>query len=312
MKSNEGRIRSGMGGWTYAPWRETFYPKGLPQSRELEYASRQVTAIEINGTFYRTQKPESFAKWRDDTPDDFVFTLKAPRYATIRTTLAEAGPAIERFVESGLTELGPKLGAILWQLAPTKRFDAADVEAFLKLLPAKIGGRTARHVLEPRHESFLVPAFVKLAKAYNCALVFSDSDEYPSFGDVTADFVYARLMRSQSQIETGYSAPALDAWAKVARTFARGSEPKEFPRVDAASAKGGPRDVFVFFINGAKERAPAAARALLSRLGETPASADGDDAPAREAAAARASRPKSAKAAGAAAAQFRTGRGYKR
>ena len=264
--SSEGRIRAGMGGWTYAPWRKTFYPKGLTQSRELEYASRQVTAIEINGTFYRTQKPETFAKWRDETPDGFVFAVKAPRYATNRTILGEAGPSIERFVESGLTELGAKLGPILWQFAPTKRYDPADFENFLKCLPTKIGGRKARHALEPRHESFLVPGFVALARKYGCALVFSDSDEYPSLGDVTADFVYARLMRAQAPLKTGYSEPALDAWAKVARTFARGSEPKEFPRVDKPAPKAGPRDVYVFFINGAKERAPAAACALLSRL----------------------------------------------
>lgn len=268
-KTKEGRIRAGMGGWTYAPWRKTFYPKGVSQARELEYASRHVTAIEINGTFYRTQKPETFAKWRDATPDDFVFAVKAPRYATIRKVLGDAGPAIERFVESGLAELGAKLGPLLWQFAPTKRYDASELETFLKLLPARIGGRKARHVLEPRHASFLVPGFVALARRYNCAVVFSDSEEYPSFGDVTADFVYARLMRSHAAIKTGYSAPALDAWAKVAQTFARGSEPNEFPRVDRASPKTGPRDVYMIFINGAKERAPLAAQALLSRIKQT-------------------------------------------
>lgn len=262
----EGRIRVGIGGWTYAPWRKTFYPKGLTQARELEYASRQMTAIEINGTFYRTQKPESFAKWRNETPDDFVFSVKAPRYATIRRVLAEAGPSIGHFVESGLSELGPKLGPILWQFAPTKRYDAEDLEAFLKLLPAEIGGRPARHVLEPRHASFVDRTFIELARHYRCAVIFTDSTEHPAFGDVTAPFVYARLVRSQASIKTGYAAPALDAWTKVARTFARGSEPKEFPRIDKAAAKSGPRDVFVFFINGAKERAPAAACELLTRL----------------------------------------------
>ena len=269
----EGRIRVGVGGWTYEPWRKTFYPKGLAQARELEYASRQITAIEINGTFYRTQKPESFAKWRDETPEDFVFSLKAPRYTTIRKALGEAGAGIEAFVASGLTELREKLGPILWQFAPFKRFAPEEFETFLKLLPREIGGRPARHVLEPRHESFLSSEFIALARRYNCAIVFSDSEEYPSIGDVTADFVYWRLMRSQASIETGYSAPALEAWAKVARTFARGSEPKEFPRVAEPIPKGGPRDVFVFFINGAKERAPAAACALLSCLGERPVSA---------------------------------------
>lgn len=266
MTRTEGRIRAGMGGWTYEPWRDNFYPKGLPHARELEYASRQVTAIEINGTFYRTQKPETFAKWRDETPADFAFALKAPRYATIRKVLGEAGPAIERFVESGLAELGPKLGPILWQFAPTKRFEPEDFEAFLKLLPAKIGGRKAQHALEPRHASFLNTEFIALARRYRCASVFTDSDEYPAIGDITGEFVYARLVRAQGDIATGYSTPALDAWAKVAHTFARGSEPKEFPRVGKESAKAGPRDVYVFFINGAKERAPSAACAFLERL----------------------------------------------
>jgi uncharacterized protein YecE (DUF72 family) len=256
----------GIGGWTYEPWRKNFYPEGLPHARELEYASRHVTAIEINGTFYRTQKPESFARWRDETPDDFVFCVKAPRYSTVRKVLGEAHEAIERFVASGLAELGPKLGAILWQFAPTKRFDPEDFEAFLKLLPREIGGIRARHAVEPRHESFRTPEFVKLVRRYDAAIVFTDSDEYPVFGDVTSDFVYARLVRSEAGVKTGYTAVALDAWAKIARTFARGSEPKEFARVDAAAAPAKARDVFVFFINGAKERAPAAAEALLQRL----------------------------------------------
>jgi uncharacterized protein YecE (DUF72 family) len=256
-----------MGGWTYPPWRETFYPEGLVQARELEYASRQVTAIEINGTFYRLQKPESFAKWRDATPDDFVFSVKAPRYATVRKVLSEAGESIERFVASGVGELGEKLGPVLWQFAPTKRFDAEDFEGFLKLLPREIGGRKARHALEPRHESFMTPAFVELAKRYGAGIVYTDSDEYPSIGDITADFVYARLVRAEAEVKTGYNSVALDAWAKIAKTLARGSEPAEFPRVDKPLKKGGARDVFVFFINGAKERAPAAAQALIERLG---------------------------------------------
>ena len=264
---NEGRIRVGIGGWTYERWRKTFYPDDLTQARELEYASRQVTAIEINGTFYRLQKPETFARWRDQTPDDFVFSVKAPRYATMRKVLGEAGEAIERFVASGLAELGPKLGPLLWQFAPTKRFDAEDIEAFLKLLPGKIAGRPARHVLEPRHASFATAEFVNLARKHGAAIVYTDSDEYPSIGDVTADFVYARLMRAQSSVKTGYSSVALDVWTKIARTFARGSEPAEFPRL-ANGRKSGARDVFVFFINGAKERAPAAACALLARLKE--------------------------------------------
>jgi uncharacterized protein YecE (DUF72 family) len=266
QRSKTGRIRVGVGGWTYEPWRKTFYPKDLTQARELEYASRQLSAIEINGTFYRTQKPESFAKWRDQTPEDFVFSVKAPRYATIRTVLADAGEAIDRFVQSGLAELGSKLGPILWQLAPTKRFDAKDLEGFLKLLPRKIAARPARHVLEPRHESFKDREFIALAREYGTAIVFTDSEKYPNFGDVTSDFIYARLVRAQAPIKTGYNAVALDAWAKIACTFARGSEPKEFPRIDNARTETRARDVFAFFINGAKERAPAAAQALLQRL----------------------------------------------
>jgi uncharacterized protein YecE (DUF72 family) len=265
--SKEGRIRVGVGGWTFEPWRKNFYPEGLAQTRELEYASRQLTAIEINGTFYRLQKPEYFAKWRDQTPDDFVFTVKAPRYATIRKVLGDAGESIERFIASGPGELGQKLGPILWQFHPTKRFDPADLEAFLKLLPQKIGGRRARHALEPRHESFKSPDFVALARRYGAAIVYTDSDEYASIGDMTADFVYARLVRAQASLKTGYQPIALEAWAKIAKTLARGSEPAEFPRVDKPGKKSGARDVFVFFINGAKERAPAAAQALLSKLG---------------------------------------------
>ena len=258
----------GIGGWTYEPWRANFYPKGLPHARELEYASRHVTAIEINGTFYRTQKPESFAKWRDETPEGFVFSVKAPRYATLRKVLGEAGPAIELFVKSGLAELRDRLGPLLWQFAPTKRYERDDIEAFLRLLPKEIGGRPVRNVLEPRHESFVDAGFVELARRYGCAIVFTDSTEHPSFGDVTSDFVYARLVRSEAAIPTGYAAPALDAWAKVASTFARGSEPKEFARITTSKPAATPRDVFVFFINGAKERAPAAAVELLSRLGK--------------------------------------------
>lgn len=262
----EGRIRVGIGGWTYEPWRETFYPEGLPHARELEYASRQVSAIEVNGTFYRAQKPETFARWRDETPDDFVFSVKAPRYATIRKVLAEAGPAIERFVESGPGALGEKLGPILWQLAPTKRFEADDLEAFFELLPARIGGRRARHVLEARHASFMCRDYLALAHRYRVATVFTDSDEYPSFADVTADFVYARLVRSQAALKTGYPKAALDAWTNAAKAWARGSELNDLPRIGKAAAKAAPRDVFIFFIDGAKERAPAAARELLSRV----------------------------------------------
>jgi uncharacterized protein YecE (DUF72 family) len=258
-----GRIRVGIGGWTYAPWRGSFYPAGLPQKRELEYASRQVTAIEINGTFYRTQAPASFAKWRDETPDDFVFTVKAPRYATHRTSLADAGSSIDRFMESGVLELGAKLGPILWQFAPTKRYDADDFERFLALLPRS---RALRHALEVRHASFMCADFIALARRYGVATVYTDSDKYPSYADVTADFVYARLMRSTSSVETGYTKDELDAWAGRVSSWARGGQPADLGAVVDGQPAHEPRDVYVFMIDGAKERAPAAAQTLLARL----------------------------------------------
>ena len=260
-------IRVGVGGWTYAPWRSTFYPEGLAHKRELEYASRKLTSIEINGTFYRTQTAASFAKWRDETPDDFVFSVKAPRYATNRSVLAEAGDSIERFFASGLSELGPKLGPILWQFSAFKRFEPEDFARFLELLPATLGERRMRHVLDVRHKSFAHPEFVALARAHEVAVGFGDTDECPSVADVTADFVYARLMRSVASEPTGYDAAALQGWAKRAETWQSGAEPDDLPRIGKpADKRGQPRDVFVYFISGAKERAPAAACALLSML----------------------------------------------
>lgn len=260
-------IRVGIGGWTYEPWRGVFYPKGLAQAKELTHASRAVTAIEINGTFYGSQKPASFRKWHDETPDDFVFSLKAPRFAVNRRVLAEAGESITRFFSSGVSELKGKLGPILWQFAATKQFDAADFGAFLALLPPEVDGIKLRHALEPRHASFATPEFVALARKANAAIVFADSVKYPAIADPSADFIYARLQDAQAEIETGYSPKALDQWAKHAMTWAEGGAPDAFPLV-APAAKARKRDVFVFFINGAKERAPAAAQALLQRLGK--------------------------------------------
>ncbi|MYN43161.1 DUF72 domain-containing protein [Duganella sp. FT109W] len=244
-------IRAGIGGWDFAPWRETFYPKEVPIKKQLEYASTQVTSIEINGTFYRTAKPEHFASWAEKTPDDFVFSVKASRYATNRKVLAEAGESIERFMDSGLTELGGKLGPILWQLAATKQFDPDDLEAFFKLLPAKLGKRKLQHVLDVRHDSFLNDDYLKLARKHKVATVITDSPKFPNFTELTADFVYARLMDAHSDIATGYSKPALKRWASQARAWQQ-------------QAKSG--QVYVYFINGAKERAPAAAQHLLSLL----------------------------------------------
>jgi uncharacterized protein YecE (DUF72 family) len=254
-----------VGGWTYEPWRETFYPPDLPVSRELEYASRQLTTLEINGTYYSTQKPATFAKWREQTPEGFVFSVKASRYTTNRRELATAGESIDRFLGSGLVELGPKLGPILWQFMPTKRFHAEDFEAFLQLLPQSVDGLPLRHVMDVRHDSFCCAEYLALARRYAVATVFADSDEYPSFADLTGEVVYARLMRSQSDLLTGYSPQALDRWAQAVRLWAAGGEP-DLPRVEGESPSHAPRDVYVLFISGAKERAPSAAMALLERL----------------------------------------------
>jgi uncharacterized protein YecE (DUF72 family) len=260
-------IRVGVGGWVYEPWRETFYPPGLPQKNELAYASRHLTSIEINGTFYGTQKPESFRKWAAETPVDFVFSLKGPRYATNRSRLAEAGPSIERFLASGITELGSKLGPILWQFAPNKRFDEEDFGAFLALLPKEFDGHPLRHAVEVRHESFRVPAFAALLRAQDIPVVYADSDEYPAFADVTGSFVYARLQRSVDSEPTGYSAPDLDRWAERCRAWADGGRPADLPCIEPRhSPRKTPRPCFVYIISGAKVRNPAAARALIERL----------------------------------------------
>jgi uncharacterized protein YecE (DUF72 family) len=265
------RIRVGVGGWVYEPWRDNFYPPGLAHARELEYLSRRVTAIEINATYYRTQSATSFAKWRDAAPDDFVFSVKASRYATNRRVLAEAGESIERFLGSGLAELGAKLGPLVWQFATTKQFDGADFEAFLKLLPGELAGRPLRHVMEVRHPSFMDPAYVALARRYGVATVLADSVDYPSFADPSADFVYARLMKTESQHPSGYPADGIATWATRARRWTEGNEPEGLNRVTPSSGEEGePRDVYLFFISGAKERAPAAAVATLAELGLTP------------------------------------------
>ena len=261
-----GTIRIGVGGWTFAPWRDNFFPKGLPQNQELRYASEHLTAIEINGTYYRTQQASSFAKWRDESPPGFVFSAKASRYATNQRVLGNAGESVARFIDSGLAELGPKLGPIVWQFMPTKRFEPEDFEAFLKLLPKSVGDAKLRHAMDVRHPSFMSPEYLKLARKYKVATVFADSDDYPSFADITGDFVYARLMRTQSKVKTGYETAALDRWAERARVWASGAEPDDLPRVEPTPAPAKPRDVFLYFISGAKERAPAAAMALLQRL----------------------------------------------
>ncbi|MGO8778641.1 MAG: DUF72 domain-containing protein [Rhodomicrobium sp.] len=242
-------IRAGIGGWTFGPWRGNFYPKGLAHSCELEFASRALNTIEINGTFYRTQTPDTFRKWADETPEGFVFSLKAPRYAVNKRVLAEAGPSIERFFASGVHALGKKLGPVLWQFAPTKRFEPGDFAAFLALLPREVKGLPLRHALEVRHESFRSPQFAGLAAKAGAAIVLADSDVYPCIEAETAGFTYARLMRSRMEEETGYASEELASWAKRAANWGAGGQ-----------------DVFIYFIDGAKERAPAAAQAFLFGL----------------------------------------------
>ena len=267
MSGGTGSIRVGIGGWTFEPWRGPFYPAGLPQKKELDFASRAVTTIEINGTYYGSQKPATFAKWRDETPDGFVFAVKGPRFTTNRRVLAEAGPSIDRFFSSGVLELGDKLGPVNWQFLPTKAFDLADFEAFLTLLPKSIEGRSIRNVVEVRHPSFRVPEFVDLLRRHEIATVLADSDTFPEIADITAPFVYARLQGASEVIETGYATDVLALWAERAKLWAGGKVPREpgwvGPRPKGASR---PRDVFIYMINGFKPKAPAAARALLSML----------------------------------------------
>ncbi|MEZ5830918.1 MAG: DUF72 domain-containing protein [Dongiaceae bacterium] len=262
-----GNIRVGIGGWTFEPWRGVFYPKELPQKRELEYASQHLTAIEINGTYYGSQKPESFARWRSETPDGFMFSVKGPRFATNRRVLAEAGDSIQRFLASGVTELKEKLGPINWQFLPTKKFDPEDFEAFLKLLPDKAGGLLLRHVVEVRHESFRVAEFIALLRKYGIATVLTDKAEFPEIPDVTAPFVYLRLQRSAEKVATGYPPKELDKWAERARAWAAGGLSGDFKTIAAPEKKAlKSRDVFVYMINGFKPKAPAAAMALIERL----------------------------------------------
>jgi len=264
-------IRTGIGGWVYEDWRGgAFYPAGLKQAEELHYASRHVAAIEINATFYSRQKPESFAKWRDATPDGFVFALKGSRFVSNRRNLAEAGEGVRNFVEQGLVELGGKLGPIFWQLAKTKRFDADEIAAFLALLPAAHEGIALRHAIEAGHESFACADFVDLARKAGVAIVWSEEDGRPAIADRTADFAYCRMQRMERACATGYPPTELDRIATMLRAWDAGEAPGDMPYAGKASdseGKGG--DVFAFLINGAKERAPAAAMALAERIGDT-------------------------------------------
>jgi uncharacterized protein YecE (DUF72 family) len=259
-------IRVGVGGWTFAPWRGAFYPKGLAQRRELEFASRRLTSIEINGTYYGSQKPESFAKWREEAPEDFVFAVKGPRFTTNRRVLAEAGESIERFFASGVMMLEKKLGPINWQFAPTKKFDAADFRAFLALLPKRADGRPLRHAVEVRHESFKTPEFVALAREHGVAVVVAGDSPYPQIADPTAPFIYARIMGTQEAEPSGYSDAALDHWAKRAKDWAKGLSPSDLETVTPPHALSSGRDVFLYVISGFKPRNPVAAMELIKRI----------------------------------------------
>jgi uncharacterized protein YecE (DUF72 family) len=260
-------IRVGIGGWVFKPWRGTFYPEGLAQARELEHASRALTSIEINGTFYGSQKPETFRRWAEETPDDFVFSLKGPRFTTHRTLLAEAGPSVERFLSSGILELKSKLGPILWQMPPTKAFVPDDFAAFLALLPHQHGGRTIRHAVEVKHRSFCTAEFVALMRKFGVAIALIDSDTHPLIADVTADFLYLRLQKTAEEIETGYAAGDLATWAKRAHAWDDGGAPSDLATLaPAPSGAKRQRDVFIYMISGAKVRAPAAAQALIAKL----------------------------------------------
>lgn len=243
-----GTIRVGIGGWTFEPWRGVFYPDKLPQKQELAYAARALSAIEINGTYYSTFKPKSWIDWRDATPDDFVFSVKASRYATNRKVLAEAGSAVERFLGQGLTELGPKLGPIVWQFMPTKKFDADDFGAFLDLLPKRQDGLALRHAVEVRHASFATPQFYKLTRAHGVAIVAAESDDYPEIDEASGGFTYARVMSSRDDLDAGLNDDELASIAKRAKAWAKSG------------------DTFVFFIAGAKVRNPGAAIALQHKL----------------------------------------------
>jgi uncharacterized protein YecE (DUF72 family) len=242
-------IRTGIGGWVYPPWRKgTFYPEGLTQKRELEYASRALGTIEINGTYHSLQKPESFRKWREATPDGFVFAVKGSSYVTNRKVLASASESLGKFFNQGIEELGDRLGPVLWQLMHTKKFDAEDVAAFFAMLPKEVGGLPLRHAVEAGHQSFDCPEFLDLARRANVAVVYLEKEGRARIAERTADFAYLRCKEMQPDVPAGYP-------------------PNEIERIARLCREWGERgDVFAYMINGAKERAPAAAMALAETL----------------------------------------------
>jgi uncharacterized protein YecE (DUF72 family) len=281
--TKRGTIRAGIGGWTFEPWRGAFYPDKLPQAKELQFASRALTSIEINGTYYRSQTPTTFAKWAKEVPDGFVFSVKGPRFATNRRVLGEAGDSIKRFLDSGPTVMAEKLGPLLWQFAPTKKFDAADFGAFLELLPEKFDGQKLRHTVEVRHPSFKDPEFIALIRSFGVPVVFADHPTYPAISDLVGDFVYARLQKGEDDIATCYPKKDLATWAAAAQTWAEGGLPDRVVEDIAApsqKSESRPRDVFVYFIHGGKVRAPAAAQLFMEAVGTPVAEQPEKKAPA--------------------------------
>ena len=272
-KPTAGQIRVGIGGWSYAPWRGVFYPKGLPQAQELAYATSKLTSIEINATHYRLQSPKSFRTWAATAPDGFVFSVKGPRLVTQQKVLAETGSFIRRFVGSGLAELGEKLGPVLWQFAPFKRFDEVDFGKFLDLLPRELDGRKLNHVIEVRHNSVSTPRFVELLRASGVTIAYVDAESWPSMADLAGDVIYARLQKGDDSLPTAYKPKELDKWAERVKLWAVGGAPTDLPLVNAEhQPQARPREVFLYFIHEGKLRAPAAAMALIERLNANKAS----------------------------------------
>ena len=264
--TQSGKIRCGIGGWTFEPWRGGFYPKGLRQADELAYASRQLTALEINGTYYSSFKPDSWAKWREATPPGFKFAVKASRFCVNRKKLTDAKPSMDIFLNQGLTELGDRLGPILWQFMATKKFDYDDFAGFFDLLPETLDGLPLLHVIEVRDASFADPKFIGLCRERNLAICNSESEKYPFIPDVTADFVYLRLISASDDVPTGYEAKDLDLWAERFRAYAQGQVPGDFTPLDRTGPPDGPRDVYAFVIHEGKVRAPAAAMEFIRRV----------------------------------------------
>jgi uncharacterized protein YecE (DUF72 family) len=271
MTAQTGPIYIGIGGWTFEPWRGVFYPKGLPHAKELAYAAERLTSIEVNGTFYRTQTPATFRKWASEVPNGFKFSLKGPRFATNRRVLKDAGDSIKRFLDSGVTELGERLGPLLWQFAPTKKFDASDFGGFLELLPDKFDGRALRHVIEVRHDSFRSAEFIALLRQFDMPVVYTDHIKYPNIADATGKFIYARLQRGKDNVPTAYPPKEIKAWAGRLRSWAAGEEvddltPVAAPRGTPQKRRPAPREVFAYVIHEGKIRAPAGAIALIEAV----------------------------------------------